>query len=161
MDFGAGSTKAPKLSFGDCVKRGTDYFNLSNALAGITGGRVGNGPISNAFLGSPISAAIDLLQGDPTDAIGHGAGSGIGKAAEALAPFVPNLYPVGKNLIPITGPGGGIPIGWRQEFEIPLKAAAKTGARTFATALEFAEFYKLPLDLAVGGFSAFICGLNY
>ena len=49
-------------SFADCVKSGTDYFNLQNGLKAISGGRLVTSWVSSAFLSSNISNFITLGQ---------------------------------------------------------------------------------------------------
>jgi hypothetical protein len=163
-------------SFANCVKSGTDYFSLQNGLQGISGGRLGTSWASSAFLGSSVSSAItvgqyfsSLFSGSPnaptggqtlSTGVGEAVADAAGPAASAIAPRVPNLTVtvVATASVAVSTPSGSaaMAISGAASGTIPLGGIAAFGAN----ALKIFGTVKLPYDLAVGGFSAVVCGIG-
>jgi hypothetical protein len=159
-----------KQSFLSCVKSGSDYFSLQNGLVGLTGGRVGTGWLSSVFLGSNVSSGITLLQWGGSflsgsgPSAGRGAGSAVslfnGNAASALAKSVPNvsLGVSGAVAVTVETPAAftTVSVAGSVSAAIPFGQVATAAAN----GLNVFNKVKLPIDLAVGGFSAVVCSIG-
>ncbi len=137
--------------FAYCVKGDSDYFSLQHGLQYISGGRLGNGWVSGALLGSSVSAGIGFVQslfgGNAGGALSAGAGEALsragGPAAVRAAASVPDEL--------------ALPWG----IDIPLGAIARTGADVLDFGLRAIGQVKDPYDLTVSSFSAIVCSTNY
>jgi RHS repeat-associated protein len=177
---GGGGTSAPKsapqqsLSFANCVKSGTDYFSLQHGLQAISGGRLGNSWLANAFLGNSVSSVItveqyfsSLFSSMPT-APGL-TGTASAAAGEAFSDFgataalkrVPNITfsaaVAAGAAVETPESGAFVSLGVSASGALPLGAAA--GA--LGNALSVFGAFKLPYDLSVASFSALACSLSY
>ncbi|MGB8985944.1 MAG: RHS repeat-associated core domain-containing protein, partial [Candidatus Sulfotelmatobacter sp.] len=52
----------PQKSYAQCVKEGGDFFSAQHGLQSLSGGRLGNGWLSSAFLGNTFSGLIQAGQ---------------------------------------------------------------------------------------------------
>ena len=161
---GGGANGGQSTTFLQCVKLGTDHFNLQTGLQAVSGGKLGNGAVSEALLGSSVSSVINFFDGHPGDAVGEGVGKSLPSAAEGASSLVPDVAFVTttQTTVAVRGRGfaGGVALIERATRFIPTGAIARAGARVFAGVARGLDAVKDPVDLAVGAFSGLVCSIT-
>lgn len=102
----------PQSSYADCVKTWGNYFSLQHIVQSGTDYQWGNGWLSSAALGNPVSDAIEAVQsfsegdagGGTSSALAAGAHHAAEKASEAGAGLVDKTY-TWRAISTITGMG--------------------------------------------------------
>jgi RHS repeat-associated protein len=161
------SSTAPKESYADCIKKDGEYFSVQHGVQAITGGKYGNSPAANAFLGNAVSGLIGGVQSIGQGNYGGGAGNigtavgveGIGHL-EGAAGAVPNIalsYTQTATTTVITPA-----LQYTATTSRTIAGAVPTGtlARLGASALAVAGTWKDAYDLSVATFSAVVCGIG-
>lgn len=156
----------------NCVKASADHFSLQHGLEVITGGRIGNGWVAEAVLGSSVSSGIEFFRSlsgkEPGQAV-RILGSdvlteAVGPAAKFFASDIPNISVTvgGAAAVTVQTPGFSASgsIAGRVSGVIPTGAFARAGAEFLDVGLHFVGTVKTPIDLAVGGFSSLICAIG-
>jgi hypothetical protein len=157
--------------FWHCVASGTDYFSLQTGLKAVSGGRLGNGWLAGALLGNSVQSVGDTIEAvadanfgkavnvAAAEAFADTAGGLVARAAEK----VPNV------VITVTASVGGT-VATRSfaasgalagSVSFNLSTLATRAAAVVAKPLALLGAVKLPIDLAVAGFSAVACGVNF
>ncbi len=154
-------------SYANCVKNSGNYFSLQNGLQSISGGQLGNGPISSALLGNPFS---DLIGFGQTLASGSADGSGAiaadaiayksGDAAVAVASKVPNVSGTfavaGSVAVSTPSMNGTFSYGVSVSGSLPFGSVAMSLAKGFAKAGSAANVY----NAGVTAVSSMICAIG-
>jgi RHS repeat-associated protein len=158
-------TLTTKESYANCVKNDGDYFSLANGLSALTGGRLGNGFLANAFLGNTVSDVIQLAQ-DVRSLNGKGAiknilGLGAETIASRVAKNIPNIAFSISAIASFEAISPTAHISGALGIEVSGSILTGTLARTGAGFLgAFGRLVTLPVSGAVSSFSAVVCGIG-
>src|SRR5579872_3973846 len=147
----------------DCIKSGTDAFNLQTGLEAISGGHLGTSNFAGALLGSSVSSAIsfgqDLATGRLGDSLKVAAGEsfadfGLGIALRRVPDLNLNL---GATLVGLADTESG-PALVTASTSVSIVVPVGSAASATANFLDLAEFLgKAPVDLTVAAFSVIGC----
>jgi hypothetical protein len=155
----------PQQSFATCVAEGGKIFSVQGVLQFVSGGHLGNGFLSDAFLGNSVSAGIEAVQAGAShdwggtakalapELVSHAAGPVAVRAAGAM----PNIA-VGISVTRVTVTSSTLTVE-SVSAAVSLKGLAKVGAVALKDTLKTFEAPKLLVDGVGAGFAAVICGI--
>src|SRR6185437_5174088 len=154
-----------KQSFGSCVADGGNIFSLQGMLQFASGGHLGNGFLSKAFLGNSVSAGIEIAQalqsGNGRAIAGAAAPELAGRLAGPASTLGANAMPniaVGMSATQVTATSTSFTI---EGFSaaLSLKPLAQAGASALNVAVDTIEAPKAVVDATGAVFGVAICGM--
>ena len=162
---GDAGAQAQQQSFASCVATGGKIFSLQGMLQFVSGGHLGNGSFSDAFLGNTVSTAIEITQAASSGNLKGAAGAAAPETASRLAGPAATL---GANAMPnvVVAVSATQVVATSSSFTVEgfsaalsLKGLAQAGASTLNLTVDALEAPKAVVDVVGAGFGAVICAI--